>query len=325
MDLSFRTEFTLTNTNELLKHQAGAQLIGSCFSVNLAKKLSQAGFQVQSNPFGIQYNPVSIFQTLAWLTTDSNFSETCLEQLSNSWISWMHHHNEQFETKDQLLNKIYQTREEWNSFNAETPLFITLGTAWAYELSEKKILVANCHKQPNKLFTKKMLTLQEVIEAGNEFLSKTQRPIIFTVSPVRHLRDGFIENQRSKSVLHLAVQHWESVYEHVSYFPAYELVLDDLRDYRFFKDDLLHPNELAVDYIWEKLKLAMMNTNTIALVNRVEKVIKAVSHRPLHPDSVSWQKHVEGTLTKLNQLKQEGATVDWAIEQMQQYEQENQQ
>ena len=321
--MSFRTELTPTNFDKLIQPHIGVKLIGSCFSTNLFEKFRLAGIPVQANPFGIQYNPISIFQSLHWLRSDEPFNESYIEQTSDSWISWMHHHDNQYETKEQLLNTIDQARTQWNSLSVEAPIFITLGTAWVYEHTQRSIIVANCHKQPNTFFSKHMLTLEEVIDAGDRFLAEYKSPVVFTVSPVRHLRDGFVENQRSKSVLHLAIEHWENTFPQVSYFPAYELILDDLRDYRFFKDDFLHPNELAVNYIWEKLKTGMMVSDTIKLVDRVEKVMKAVLHRPLNPESNAWQKHLDGTIAKLDLLKQEGASVDWAIEQMQKLAQEN--
>lgn len=318
MNNSFRTGFRQAPIGVELTYTDDIQLIGSCFSQNLSSKLQNAGFNVQYNPFGIQYNPISLFNTLLWLQNDEDIPQNWIEKVEFGWISWMHHQDKRFSSEEELKNHILKTRTLWNDLNKSSPLFITLGTAWVYELVASNFLVANCHKQPNTCFNKRMLSVNEVVEAGRRFLKSTNQPVVFTVSPVRHLRDGFVENQRSKSVLHLAIQHWQEEFEQVFYFPAYELVLDDLRDYRFFNNDMLHPNELAVDYIWQFLQCTMMDKETQALAKRVEKVMKAVRHRPLYPDSDSLKSHVVSTLGKLKSLQKEGANLTNVINQMQQ-------
>ncbi len=323
MDNSFRTTLRQAPIGVELNYRDDIQLIGSCFSQNLSSKLQNAGFNVQFNPFGIQYNPISLFHTLMWLNGESDIPYNWIEKVELGWISWMHHQDKRFYSEEDLKNHILETRSLWHEAKSSGPLFMTLGSAWVYELVESNFLVANCHKEPNSRFNKRMLSVNEVVEVGREFLKSANRPVVFTISPVRHLRDGFIENQRSKSVLHLAIQQWEEEFEQVHYFPAYELVLDDLRDYRFFKDDMLHPNELAVNYVWQFLQQTMMDEETQSLVRRVEKVMKSVLHRPLHPASNSWQMHIKSTVAKLEGLRKEGANVAWAIEQIAQLSQEN--
>jgi hypothetical protein len=323
MDNSFRTAFRQAPIGVKLNYRDDIQLIGSCFSQNLSYKLLNAGFNVQYNPFGIQYNPISLFQSLMWLKGTDPIPQNWIEEVEFGWISWMHHQDKRFSSEVDLKDHILESRNTWCKAKSESPLFITLGTAWVYELVESNFLVANCHKQAGNLFNKRMLSVDEVVELGREYILSVDCPVIFTISPVRHLRDGFIENQRSKSVLHLAIQKWEEEFEYVYYFPAYELVLDDLRDYRFFKDDMLHPNELAVNYIWTYLQQTMMDEKTQSLTRKVEKVMKAVRHRPLHPASDSWQKHIQSTIYKLEALQEEGAIVSRTIEQMQQLLQEN--
>ncbi|MEI8075538.1 MAG: GSCFA domain-containing protein, partial [Bacteroidota bacterium] len=263
--MKFHFEFDIKKLNPSIQLQHKLMLIGSCFTENIGDKLSKHKFTVLENPHGILFNPVSVSEALSDYISNKVYTESDLFYINESWHSWKHHSRFSGLTKAESLHKINTAIATAHNYLKQADhLVITLGSAWLYTLTEKAAnsipyaVAANNHKAPSDWFQKKLMNPSEAIYLLNELIKSLQvfnpkLTIIFTVSPVRHLREGLVENNRSKSVLIQAVHQLVDTYNHLYYFPAYELVIDDLRDYRFYAEDLVHPNYQATQYVWEKL------------------------------------------------------------------------
>lgn len=301
MQTDFRTVLDIQEGSIKLDHNTGFLLNGSCFSENIGQKLTDSKFKICSNPFGISYNPISIHQNIA-LTSSEQIK---FEEREGIHFSYQLHSQLNASSKEDFQINISEAIEQQKGLlEKEGVLIITYGTAWIYEEIESNQIVNNCQKQPSKLFQKRLLSVQEIVtswQKTTEYLKNNfpSKKIIFTVSPVRHLKDGFRENQLSKSILHLAVEQICNKDSTCSYFPSYELVMDDLRDYRFFKDDFLHPNELAINYIWDKFSNNYFSKSTLLLMQQVEKFNKAIQHRAFQADSKQHQKFLLNLKSKI--------------------------
>lgn len=295
-------------------------LVGSCFAQNIGKKLTENKLGAMVNPFGIIYNPISIANSLTRIINNQFYSENELKKSdSGEWISFDHHGGFSGIDKTGCLAQINTAIS-----NAYTQIkkakigVITFGTAWVYEY-EGIGVVANCHKMPSKKFNKRLLEVSEIIERYNDFLIalKNNHPeiqIIFTVSPVRHIKDGVYENNLSKGTLHLAVKSLMEQHEFCSYFPAYEIMIDELRDYRFFRDDLVHPTALAINYIWERFVNTYCDEKTKELISSIQKLRLAVQHRPFNFESDEHQKFISKQIQLMNQLSQQYPFLDFEEE-----------
>ena len=311
----FRTGFDILKSGFLINHPLKIVLVGSCFSENMVARFENGGFSVQANPMGIQYNPISLFKTLELIKQNQSLPESSFEWMGDHWVNWLAHHDTIYKTSEGLKEELEANIHQWNQSVQDGVLVVTFGTAWVYELNETKEIVANCHKAPSNRFTKRLLSVEEIVEYGKAVMTDFPvKHIIFTISPVRHLRDGFVENQQSKATLVLAVNKLVEELSNATYFPAYELVMDDLRGYQFFKSDLIHPNDLAIDYIWQKFKTAYFSESTYKLVSKCEKVMQAVNHRPFDAEGKAYRKHLEKTKEKLIQLHGEGVHVEQALD-----------
>lgn len=317
---AFRTIFPKDSSKFRISHSDKIFLIGSCFAENIYEKLSQAKFQCIKNPHGIVYHPLAITKSLSEIIQSKNYTEKDLIKHNEIWHSWNHHSIFSSIDKNEVLSKINSSIEKAHQHLKNSKhLIITLGTAWAYQLKENKMWVANCHKYPATTFNKKLLGIEEVKTEFSKLLKllKTFNPnlnIIFTISPVRHLRDGFRENQWSKSVLQLSVQALQSDYPELNYFPSYELVMDDLRDYRFFEDDMVHPNSVAIDYIWEYFNSFYFDAATMELNKNIHQIVAASLHRPFQPQSDAHQKFIKKTLESIQTLNQKYSFLDFKKE-----------
>lgn len=291
---TFRTVHTVSPTNHPFNYEHALFFIGSCFSTNMASYLSYRKFKVLQNPYGILFNPIAIFQCLEELIQLKTYTEADLIAHDELQHSFAHHTDFSGVKKAVVLEKINTHIGEAHQFLKESAyLFITLGTAWAYKYDGK--IVANCHKIPNYKFEKVLLSVQELSEAFQELLPRLKAlnptlQIVFTVSPVRHLKDGFEENNLSKSILRTAIYQMQQMADGIDYFPAYEIMLDDLRDYRFYEKDLLHPNSTAVDYIWEQFKTRYVSEDELAVMTRIENLQAALHHRPKFESTEEHQK-----------------------------------
>lgn len=293
--MDFRTEITGIQGDRSIDYKASVFLIGSCFSQEIGEKLSHFQFNTLSNPFGVIFHPLAIERLLRDSIEETNYGVSDLIEHEGLWCSLFHH--SQFNRKDPewVIQKLNQGRKNTTEFlKRSTHVFITLGTSWVYRWQESGEIVANCHKIPQKQFDKILLSLEELSNSLTRTIKMIHQlnpaiKIVFTVSPIRHLRDGFRENQISKSQLHLAI---ESNMQHANtfYFPAYEIVQDDLRDYRFYTDDMLHPSPKAVDYIWTQLYTHWFSSSCDPIIKKVDSINRSLAHRPNHPDS---EKHLD--------------------------------
>jgi len=284
--MKFRTELLIPTFPFQISYQDPILLLGSCFSDHIGTFLAKNRFFVHSNPFGTLFNPVSIANVLKMTMEPELFTEDYRYFFDNHWISFAHHGS--FSHADEeIFTK--QINEQWHNTRAFLEkakfLFITFGTAYYYRFIERDLVVANCHKIPNVQFEKNRLEIDDIVQKTGQIVQKIGQinpklKIIFTVSPVRHLGDGFHENQLSKSVLHLAIEQLTDN-KTVFYFPAYEILMDDLRDYRFYAEDLCHPGENAVRYIEEFFADTFFSPTTKTQQKEIEKENKFLNHRNL--------------------------------------------
>tara|TARA_R110002096_G_scaffold118253_1_gene256058 strand:+ start:10525 stop:11442 length:918 start_codon:yes stop_codon:yes gene_type:complete len=278
--------------------------IGSCFSEVVGERLTHSKFNTLTNPFGTTFNPHSIFSLLLnSLESKPADPELYLNRHDNFFHYQLHSSFNGSSIKD-LSDKIENTKiKVKESLEKATHLFITFGTAFVYRLIENERIVANCHKQAQRNFSKSILGLEEMRYGFNGFYQKLiavnpNIQLVLTVSPVRHIKDGIPENQLSKSLLNVFCHQIVSKYPTIYYFPAYEIMMDDLRDYRFYKEDMIHPNSMAEDYIWNEFSGAFFDSETIDLIQHIDQIQKNLSHRPFNPQS---QAHYQ-FLCKLQEL-----------------------
>ncbi len=247
--------------------------------------MARLKFSVLQNPYGIVYNPLSILEQLHELMSARKYLETDLGFQGEKYFSWQHHSKFSREDLSSTLERINAALEEVHAIFANlNHLQLTFGTAWVYQLVETQRIVANCHKLPATRFVKKILTVSEIVEAycaffEQYFIHNPGVQVVLTLSPVRHVRDGLVEDRLSKSVLRVAIEEIVNRFSNVHYFPSYEMITDDLRDYRFFKDDLVHPTDFAIEYVWEQFIEAFFNLDTTAINQEVEAIQRRLQHR----------------------------------------------
>lgn len=295
-------------------------LIGSCFTGNVGEALQEAKFRAMYNPAGIVFDPLSVIRHINDLIEERHYTEKDLFYHNELYASW-HHHTE-FSSVDAALSieKINGAVKKGSDFLRKTTrLFITFGTAYSYRLVDNALPVANCHKAPSQWFNKKLLSSNEIIDSFSLLFEKLfsfnpQLNIAFTVSPVRHIRDGVIENNRSKARLLEAVHTLVERYSQCVYFPAYELVLDVLRDYRFYDTDLVHPNAVATRYVFDSFCDHYLDASTRSLMEEVKKIRSAFHHRAMHPATQQHRQFLAAHLARTKQLQQKLPMLDWARE-----------
>lgn len=295
--MKFRAELSVKKMNPGIAHVNQLLLIGSCFTENIGALLRENKFSVLENPNGILFNPISVSHALTMYIENEQVNANDLFELNECWHSWRHHGRFSGLTDEEALYKINNSTQAAHEFLKHTDfLFITLGSAWVYELTENangfkpSLVAANNHKAPADWFVKRLLTVDEVLANLDNTIYRLHQfnnelKIIFTISPVRHLREGMIENNRSKAVLIQAVHHLVNKLEGLYYFPAYELVIDDLRDYRFYAEDLVHPNYHATKYVWEKFVDACIAEEVKQDIVFLQEIALAYKHNPFNPNT----------------------------------------
>lgn len=270
-----------------ITHNQGIFLIGSCFSTNIGALLNDHRFKVFSNPGGILFNPLSISEGLQAILKQEKADEKLMLEREGVFYHFRCHSSVHAASKNELSALISETTTKSLEFlKSCNYLILTFGTAFYYHHIALNTVVANCHKQPGKLFEKKLAGVEQILGQYHILLNQLkevnpQLKIIFTVSPVKHLKDGLVENNISKSTLILAIHELIRSHHQCSYFPAFELVNDDLRDYRFYKEDMAHPNEQAIQYVWEKFSDCYFGPATQQLNQKIKQLNQALSHRPL--------------------------------------------
>lgn len=304
----FRTEIQLEPASQTINLNDKIITTGSCFADAIGKRLSETKFKVLANPFGVSYNPHSIHHALLYALHNQSIPEHTYLNNQDVFLNYDFHSEFSSLKKSELEKKIKDTIGVTHYFLKDTRwMFITYGTAWAYERTDTGEIVSNCHKMQGSNFNKVLLSQKKVLESFEEFYAmlKTFNPdinIILTVSPVRHIKDTLPLNSVSKAVLRLASQTISETYPNVFYFPAYELMMDDLRDYRFYKSDMLHPSEEAEEYIWEKFSATFFDSPTKEFIQRWKPIQSALKHKPFHPESAAHQSFLKNTLIQLEAL-----------------------
>ncbi len=308
--MDFRLEFTPKPFDIKIKHQHKLLLIGSCFTEQIGSKLASNKFSVLDNPNGILFNPVSITKSISSYIDNKQYSEADLFYQNECWNSWEHHSRFSKPGVAECLHGINESQSKANAFlkNADW-LLITLGSSFVYQLENKEV-VANCHKVPTDKFVKRLLSIEEVFTGLQQMIEKVQvfnpdLKIIFTISPVRHLRDGFVENNRSKATLIQAVHQLTEKNTNCFYFPAYELIIDDLRDYRFFAEDMVHPNYAATNYVWEKFIATCIDETSQQLMKEIAVIVAAKNHKPFNPTSEQHKKFLQTNFEKVKKLQEQ--------------------
>ncbi len=306
----FFTQVEIGETGWRMGYKDRILMLGSCFTENMGEKLQQLKFQVDLNPFGVIYNPLSVAQSLRRLLIGKPYTKEDLFEHQGTWGSFDHHSRFSATSPEEALEKINNRLEQSSVFLKEAGcLIITFGTAWVYELKATGDLVANCHKFPASDFKRFRLTPGEIVDVFRDLLKSIwilnpALKVLFTVSPIRHWKDGANGNQLSKATLLLAADRLVTGFgnEHCAYFPSYEIVMDELRDYRFYAPDLIHLNQVAIDHIWEKFSQALIDEESLRLSKKIMKIVKAAEHRPFNPGSEMYRSFLCNSLDEVNEL-----------------------
>jgi hypothetical protein len=275
----------------------------------MGERLQKSKFNTLVNPFGVIFNPLSLSLLLEWALQEQDLPADKAVQVGDWWFHYDLHSSFSASSKEELLQKGKYLLQDTSDFLKKTDyLILTLGTAFIYRLKDSQATVANCHKVPATHFTKELLSPDEITQGLARLCTQllTCRPrlqILLTVSPVRHIKDSIPLNSVSKSILRVACHQLQEQFEQVTYFPSYEILMDDLRDYRFYKPDMIHPSEVAEDYIWSIFSETYFDDTTQELLKKWEKVSKTLSHKPFNPGSAGHLKFLHDTLEKLQAFK----------------------
>lgn len=309
MKLTLNT--SLPNNQGYVDHDSSMVALGSCFTESIGGRLAESQFKIDVNPYGIIFNPKSILNALsAALSKDLNLEH--MVNRDDSYLSYDYHSVISANDKQSLIELIETKNTKLKKdLKSCTHLIVTFGTAWVYKLLSTDKVIANCHKADRSLFTKVLLSNDELIEEWRSLIISLQEfnpglRILFTVSPVRHSKDGLRENNVSKAILHQLAYELEKEFGHISYFPSYEIMLDELRDYRYYKEDLVHPSDLAIDYIFEKFQSAYLTEKSKEIVRLSQRLIKAKQHKFMNASNQQIEEHrelIEKLQGSINQLK----------------------
>lgn len=317
---NFRTEVIIKKSNFDITHQSKILTIGSCFSENIGNYLLTNKFNVLINPFGIVYNPYSIKDSINKIIDNYNFTDNDIFHHNEQWHSFYHHGKFSDSNKELILSNINNSINRSNAFLKESEyLIITFGSAYVYKYIEGNIIVSNCHKLPSKQFDQYMLDLDFIYNEWIDLLENIKNynsniKIIFTISPIRYLKYGLEMNQLSKSLLIMLVHKLKLKYSFIDYFPSYEIFMDDLRDYRFYKSDMIHPSELAIEYVWEKFSDCYFNTDTLKINKEVLSINNAMNHRPRNQRSDQHKNFLNNQLLKIHDLNNKYPFMDFSLE-----------
>lgn len=308
--MNFRTQVELPEQETEIRHSDRMMLFGSCFAENIGKMLLENKFRCDVNPFGILYNPLSVSEAIRRILSGSTYRADELFESGGKWHSFMHHSIFSGASAEECLGHINSRLEQASAaFPRLDWLVITWGTAWVYIRKETGTVVGNCHKQPDRLFERRLLTVEAIVGTYADLLAEVRKinptiKVLFTVSPIRHVKDGMHGNQISKSVLLLAVDALRHQCRDCYYFPSYEIMMDELRDYRFYADDMVHPSQMAVGYLWECFDKTYFGTATRQAIKAWEEIKKALGHKPFDAHSDAYRKFLTQIVLKIDQLKE---------------------
>ena len=291
-----------------LNYDSKILLLGSCFSENIGNKLTLYKLQSNQNPFGILFHPKAIENLITNAINEKEYVSEDLIFQDERWHSFDAHSNLSSSNQEILLKRLNSSIHSTNkNLKKATHIIITLGTSWVYRSLETGAVVANCHKIPQKKFSKELLSVVEINKSLETIISLLKSinkdiNILFTVSPIRHLKDGFIENTQSKSHLIAAIHNIVDC-KNLSYFPSYEIMMDELRDYRFYSEDMIHPNKIAINYIWEKFTETWFGENSKSIMKEIELIQKGMAHKPFYENSENHQKFLQNLENKKDKIR----------------------
>lgn len=296
---AFRTELFIDENPEKITYDSKILSLGSEFSHAMVEPLRKYRFLVNSNPYGTIYNPLSIFRLLDLTTGKSELSPELVTETDGVWNHFDFHFKSKSASREELLKKLRRSISDAQSYFKDTDfLLLTFGSAYVYTLNAQRHVVANCHRSPASMFDKRLLTVEEIVDGFRSSYSKLNhiREIVLVVSPVVHTKVSLTLNTVSKAVLRLACHQIVNEFPHVKYFPAYEFLISDLRDYRFYDKDFIHPNALAIDYIFEKFLRAYVHEDDQRVIARVQGILEAIEHVPWNPQSEDYQRYIQEAL-----------------------------
>jgi hypothetical protein len=313
--MKFLLDINIAEPPIKIDYRDGIMMVGSCFTEHIGDHLHDLKFKVLQNPNGILFDPASVARAIISYIDDSKYSADDLFLLNELWQSWQHHSRFSGTDRDEVLKNINASQKRAHQFLKEAKwLIITLGTSFSYRLEGSRP-VANCHRAPGNWFDKYLMRTEETITALDTciyrlFQFNPNINILFTVSPVRHIRDGIIENNRSKARLLEAVHHLKDKFDRIFYFPAYELVIDVLRDYRFYDIDLVHPNYQATDYVLEQFTQHYVNDFSIGLSKEIDKIVVARRHKAFQPQTDAHKNFLKLNLERTRALAKANPFLD---------------
>jgi len=305
----FRTEVNVPPSTSKISLKQSVLCLGSCFAEVVGRRLAQNKFDSLVNPFGVIYNPYSLLKLLEYsLSGEVPVQDTYLKN-EDIYYNYDLHSSFSHQQLPGLQERVAQTILEIASHLEKTEWIIfTFGTAYIYRRRDNQQIVANCHKMPGSDFQKELLDPERILRSFQRFFQLLGErgltpKIILSVSPVRHIKSGVVESNLSKSILRVAAQQLMDTNELVTYFPAFEIMMDDLRGYRFYEKDLIHPNEMAQDYIWQKFIASFFDPPAITFIEKWGKIRQAMDHRPFHPESEKHQAFIRSSMSLLDSLK----------------------
>lgn len=306
--MHFTTQIPIKESNHQMDYTSKVVSLGSCFAENISGKFAHYQFRNTANPFGIIFQPLALAKIIRFAIEQKRFTSADIFQHNEIWHSFDAHSSLSNTNQDQLIDSLNKAAQQLqHALSEATHLIITLGTAWAYKYNQSNDYVANCHKVPQNQFSKELLSIEKITESLHDIISSVHSinpscHIIFTVSPVRHIKDGFVENQHSKANL-ISALHDTLASAEAGYFPSYEIMMDELRDYRFYAEDMLHPNKTAIDYIWKRFKETHINENVYAVMEKVNSIQNGLAHRPFNPDTASHKAFVENIQKEISKIQ----------------------
>ena len=316
----FRTEIEIKPSPNKISHRSAGLLVGSCFTEHIGNLLVRYKFDVDINPTGIVYNPLSVSTCFRALMERKEYKKKDLFEINGKFVSFDHHGHFSDPDPEVCLRMINERiRKASDQFAKANYIIITFGTAWIYRLADSGRIVSNNHKLPARYFSRELLTVDYIIDHYRQLIPDILKinpdvRFIFTVSPVRHWKDTAALNTVSKSTLILAIYELALQFDSAEYFPAYELAMDDLRDYRFYDEDMIHPNSQMTDYIWKKFSGTYFNEKTVRLNQKLESINKARDHKPFYPGSEEHKQFLNKQLELVEELKMNHPYLDLSAE-----------
>lgn len=318
--MNLQTKVNIAAPDFTIDYNSKLMMLGSCFAENMGSKFSYYKFDVDVNPCGIVYNPRSVANVLRLIVEEKKFGKEDLMQVGEKWVSLYHHGSFSSTDPGESLEKINQRLERASGeIRAADLLVITWGSAWVYRHVGTDVVVSNCHKIPSGDFDRYRLSVEEIVEEYTRLVGRIREVnpgirVLFTVSPIRHWKDGAHGNQLSKATLLLAIDQLREKLSGVYYFPAYEIVLDELRDYRFYADDMLHMSSLTIDYTWERFLYSFISPEVLGLMNQIGRINKGLMHRPFDPRSNDYQRLLKNIQTEIDAIARSFPSIDFSEE-----------